>query len=175
MIALKKSILKTAINGKNKSIKEIIIKCINFSYSILVIFLENDKLAKENVKNVMDKVYKEISNLKSYKNFYSWFYSLIKKEIENYKINSYYNKSYSRNDFIEVYFKVNKIKYDKNLYNIFNEILNFQEQDKEIFILIEFEGLSCKQVSKLLNIPIEVVRYRLFYCKNILKNCYEKV
>lgn len=174
MILLKKSILKSAINGKNKSIKKIIKNYINFSYSISVFFLENDKLAKENIKNVMIKIYEDISKLDSYRDFYFWFYTLIKDGIKEYKRKNAYTKSYSKDDFIDLYFRINNIKYDQNAYNIFKQILNFEDEEKEIFILIEFEGLSCRQASKLLNIPLEIVRYKLYNSKNILKKCYER-
>ncbi|GIW22122.1 MAG: hypothetical protein KatS3mg068_1129 [Candidatus Sericytochromatia bacterium] len=174
MLLLEKKILKSAIQRKNKSIKKIIRKYINTAYCIFVMFLEDDKLARENLKYLMQKVYSDISNIDNYKSFYFWFYNLMKETIKQSKIKSNYINLYSKDNFIELYFKIHKIKYDDVLFNLFKEILNFSEEEKEIYILVEFEGLTCSQVSKLLNIPLEVVRYKLYSCKSILRKVYER-
>ncbi|MFN4152558.1 MAG: hypothetical protein ACK4IX_16575, partial [Candidatus Sericytochromatia bacterium] len=80
-----KKLVKLSIKGDKKSLEKLIEKYIDFCYSMSILFLEDDKLAKKALENTLIQVYNSIGDLYDPKGFRVWMYDILKTSISKLK------------------------------------------------------------------------------------------
>ena len=118
------------------------------------------------------RAYKNFKNFDRNKKFFTWYYKILKNLCLNFIRDSKkrpqvglfescdtIQDSKSPSDHIEKE-ELQKIVGD--------EIFKLKEDEREIIILKEFQNLSYKEISELMNIPLGTVMSRLFYARKKL-------
>jgi len=115
------------------------------------------------------RAYKSFSKFDRGKNFFTWYYKILKNLCLNF-IRDKKNRKEGR--FIEI--ETEKLETENLSEKIENaEIISIMEaaieelgyEERAVIILREFEGHSYKEISELLNIPIGSVMSKLFYAR----------
>lgn len=104
------------------------------------------------------------------KNFYTWYYKILKNLCLNFI------RDKKRKKEVSIIYAVNKkAENPENLFinneqsSALNSALNkLEPEEREIIILKEFENNSYKEISELLNIPQGTVMSRLYYSRKKL-------
>lgn len=167
-------LVKYAIKGDKRSLERLILKYINFCYSVSLIFLEEDKLAKKALEDALTTVYTTIEELYDPKGFKVWLYDILKKSIDNFRQKGKmvdtghgHLKNNDNIDYLTLY-KINseEVQEAKKLISM---IRNLPDEYKEIIVLVDFEGLSCTDTAILLGEDVMDIRKKLYIAKNNLK------
>ncbi len=128
------------------------------------------------------RAYKALKSFKPGKNFYTWFYQILR----NICINHYHRvrrrsvpigeieEKSGRTFIIPADTRPDEIFEQTEMRELVWKALNkLSEKDREIIILKEFNALSYKEISEILNIPIGSVMSRLFYSRKKLGELLE--
>ena len=117
------------------------------------------------------KAYKNFKSFDDTKKFFTWYYTILRNLCLNFIRDSklknrivFDDQIEWKNDTNHVY-DVEKEELKQKLWQAIQQ-LDFDE--KEIIILKEFEGLSYKEISETLEIPIGTVMSRLYYARKKL-------
>lgn len=170
-------LVKYAVKGDKRSLERLIVKNVNFCYSISIIFLEDNKLAKKAIEDTFSHVYSHIQDLYNPKGFKVWLYDILKQSIDKLRQKGkVINKgdivfdSTSSIDYLTLY-KINphEMKSSEKLLSMVRKLPDVQ---KEIIALVDFEGLSCTDASLLLDMDLAIVRTELYEAKNTLKQIF---
>lgn len=169
--------VKYAVKGDKRSLERLITRYIDFCYSIAMIFLEDDRLSKKALENTLEKVYNEIENLYDPKGFRVWIYDLLKKEIATLKqkgtvVETGQNIDSNFNGNKINYYTLNKIVPEdvEESEVLLTVIRNLSEDQKELIVLIDFEGMTLSDAAILTDTSLQEVRQLLFLAKkNIIK------
>src|SRR5437762_8113854 len=78
-------LVKHAIKGDRRALEKLIIKYINFCYSISITLLESDSSAKHVLENTLTYVYNNITELYDPRGFQVWLYDILKRSIGEYQ------------------------------------------------------------------------------------------
>lgn len=177
-----KYLVKQAIKGDKKALEALITKYINFCYSIAIILIEDDKLSKKVVEETLTQVYISIEQLYNPKGFKVWLYEILKKTIEKIRPKGKVIEQASMDFADKENAKINYLTVEKisetelaNAERLFNILRKLPEIQKEIVVLVDFEGLSCLQVSQMLDMEVNQVRQELYIAKNKLKEIYSPI
>ncbi len=118
------------------------------------------------------KAYNHFDKFDASKNFFTWYYKILK----NVCLNMIRNKKNKKEDSIfeerfinssaENEFEILEEK--ENIKLIEKTIYQLPEDEREILILREFNGMSYKEISEMLNIPSGTVMSKLFYARKKL-------
>jgi RNA polymerase sigma-70 factor (ECF subfamily) len=170
-----KSLVKHAIKGDMRALERLIIKYINFCYSISLTLLDNDKLAKDALEETLTYVYNNISELYDPRGFQVWLYDILKKSIEKCKqkgLDKTITKDPSKNNGSRTSSATTDLIQSNKLYiteKLLELMRKLPDEYREIVALIDFEGLSCNDVALLLGTDIMTVRTKLYKAKKFLK------
>lgn len=117
------------------------------------------------------RAYKHFNRFDSSKNFFTWFYKILRNLCLNFIRD---NKNRKEDAIFENTFDYNsntlqQTTEEKELIEILQtSISSLSADDREIIILKEFEGYSCKEISEMLNLPAGTVMSRLYYARKKL-------
>lgn len=175
-----KKLVKLSIKGDKKALEKLIEKYIDFCYSMAILFLEDDKLAKKALENTLIQVYNTIGDLYDPKGFRVWLYDILKNSISKLRSKGKVVEASSMDlneDELKSrinYLTLNEIENDSigNSEKLLRMLRKLPDDQKEIVALVDFEGLSCSDVSVLLDLEVDDVRQKLYSTKSKLKEIF---
>ena len=122
------------------------------------------------------RAYRAINNFDTNKNFYTWFYRILKNICINYATRKKTHKQISA----DTEDSPDLVSQNPNPEEVFEQseqarllwhaINHLKEKDREIIILKEFQEMSYEEIAETLNIPIGSVMSRLYYARKRLLN-----
>jgi len=135
-------------------------------------FVGSHDSAVELSQQAFIRAYRNYKAFDKSKRFFTWYYQILKNLCLNFIRDSKknVNESFLENGDL-VSFKNNPefLLEQKELQEkVQKSILNLSESDREIIILKEFQNISYKEISELLEIPIGTVMSKLFYARKRL-------
>lgn len=170
-----KKLVKLAIKGDHRALEILLTRYINFCFSIAVTLLEDQKLAEKAIETTFIQVEKSIGDLYDPKGFFVWLYEILKNNIVELKPKGKTVKSsyfdHNMNEFDVNYSTMYAIAdEDKPLLNkLINALRSFNDLEKEVFVMVDFEGISCREASVVLGIDELEVRTLLYRVKREMK------
>lgn len=174
-IRAERRLVKYAMKGDKRSLEMLITKYIDFCYSVAIIFLHDDKLAKIAVESTLEKVYSEMDSLYEAKGFKVWLYDILKAEITKVEpkrtlLNTGHELDKEFNSKVINYFTLNKIQPEEmeESENLLSLIRNLPKDEKELIVLIDYEGMTISDTAILTDTPINEVRQKLYRTKKAL-------
>lgn len=135
-------------------------------------FLGSHDLAMDASQEAFIKAYRNFHKFDNTKNFFTWYYKILKNHCLNLIRNK---KNKKEKSFIEIKNKVlssetplENIEMKEETKLLEDALGNLSFEKREIIILKEFEDKSYLEISELLDIPIGSVMSRLFYARKEL-------
>jgi RNA polymerase sigma-70 factor, ECF subfamily len=126
----------------------------------------NDKMITEDiVQNVFIKLYENMENIREKEFVVSWIYATARNEIFNFLRKKRRNIENDLKDENELYSEQNVVlEYENTELRkiIMNELDVMPPEQKEVYLLKEYSGLSYKEIAEIQNIDEELVKSRLF-------------
>lgn len=150
-----------------------------FNYTLKMV---NDRLTCEDIiQNVFLKLFENLKRIRNADSIQYWLFSTVRNEIY-----SYYRKKkvridqFSADDADEIDIESpDKIENDldnKELNEIIlNELNKMAIDQREVFLLKEYGGLSYKEIAEVMNIDEELVKSRLFKTRQKLIKRLSKI
>ena len=128
--------------------------------------LSGDKMAAEDiVQTVFLKFYENFDSLKNLESANFWIFKSARNEFYNYTKRSK-NKSSLKENLIENHkdeFELERFVELRELKNIIlNELNKMDDDQKEVYLLKEYGGLTYKEISEAMSIDIDLVKSRLY-------------
>lgn len=118
------------------------------------------------------RAYRNFDKFDENRKFFTWYYKILKNLCLNFLRDK---KKIIAGDFLEFSADENISSQPEKIFerkeiaaNIEESLSEISFEDREILILREFEGLSYKEISELLNVPEGSVMSRLFYARKKL-------
>lgn len=176
-IRAERRLVKYAVKGDKRSLETLITKYIDFCYSVAMIFLEDDKLSKKAVESTLEKVYNDIDKLYDIKGFRVWLYDILKGEISKIEpkgtiVDTGQNINYEGeyNSSVINYYTFNKIEPEEinESEQLLLLIRDLSKEEKELIVLVDYEGMTVSDAAILTDKPIEEVRNILYSAKKSL-------
>ncbi|MCZ7602268.1 MAG: sigma-70 family RNA polymerase sigma factor [Melioribacteraceae bacterium] len=139
-------------------------------YSALAIVANHDD-AMELSQQAFLRAYKSFSSYDPERNFFTWYYKILRnlclnfiRDNKNRKISSFIdNIEYESSESIQF-----EIERDEDARKIRTALNSLSDSDREIIILKEFENYSYKEIAEMLEIPIGSVMSKLHYARKKL-------
>ncbi|MEJ2052854.1 MAG: sigma-70 family RNA polymerase sigma factor [Calditrichaceae bacterium] len=164
--------------GNKKAYRFIVERYKTRAYYAALMFTKNREDALDLSQEAFYRAYKAIKRFDTSRNFYTWFYKILKNICLNF-IQFKKVRANSSQEFDETTMQPDGIIsdrpdeiFEKNEQNeqIRRAIESLNDNDREIIILKEFDDMSYQEIADALNIPIGSVMSRLFYArKKLLK------
>jgi RNA polymerase sigma-70 factor (ECF subfamily) len=135
-------------------------------------FVSSHDAALDLSQEAFIRAYKSFSKFDRKKNFFTWYYKILKNLCLNFIRDK---KKRKESHFIEI--ETEKLESENLSEKIENaELISTMEgvieeldfEEREVITLREFEGHSYKEISEMLNIPIGTVMSKLFYVRKKL-------
>ena len=166
------SLVAAAINGDEEAFSKLIISIEEDLYKIARTRFECEDDINEAVQQTIIQTFKSIKNLKEPRYFKTWIIKILIN-----KCNKIYMMS-QKNSFIEYDENVINVEFDdeeKIVSNMdfYNIIKNLNYKERITFTLYYVEGLTTKEISKILKEPESTVRNRKARAVGKLKNIFE--
>jgi RNA polymerase sigma-70 factor, ECF subfamily len=129
----------------------------------------SDRMTAEDlVQNIFLKLHENISSIKFQESIKYWLFRTARNEIYGwYRKQKSYRKVFDPADLEEI--EVNsgvdlgaEIEIKEFSFYLTNELSNLPEEQKEIFILKEYGGLSYNEIAEIMSITEDLVKSRLF-------------
>lgn len=147
-------------------------------YTALGILGSHDE-AMEASQEAFLRVYKNFSKFEKDKNFFTWYYKILRnvclnmiRDRKNKKEESIFQPAFetlTSGDEAEVFEHNEEIKMvEQSLFELDNE-------EREILILREFDDMSYKEIAEILGIPEGTVMSRLYYARKHLNSKLKKI
>lgn len=172
-----KRLVKLSIKGDKRALEALLINHLNFCFSIAVTLLEDQKIAENCIENTFKEVTENIKDLYNPEGFLVWLYEILIRNIELVKTKGKAVKSsfFDEKTDYEINYST-LIAFDdeekKSLGRFLEKIRSFEQQEKAIFAMVDFEGLSASEVSVILGIDEMEVRRMLYRVKRELKQLF---
>jgi len=133
--------------------------------------LDEKYMAEDITQNVFLKLYENLKNINKAQSVVSWLYTTARNEVYGYlrrkkiKSEDYIDEDiqYSSNDNLNIELENIEIRSI-----IENEIVNMEEETKEIFILRHYSELSYGEIGNILGLNESLVKGRLFRARQKL-------
>lgn len=174
-IRAERTLVKYAVKGDKRSLEKLITRYIDFCYSVAMIFLEDDKLSKRALEATLEKAYNDIENLYDSKGFRVWLYDILKNEITKLRsvgtvVDTGQNIDMEFNGNKINYYTLNKINPEdvEESETLLNLIRKLPDLQKELIVLIDYEGMTCSDAAILTDKPLDEVRRELYLAKKSL-------
>lgn len=166
------SLVAATINGDEEAFSELIISIEEDLYKIARTRFECEDDINEAVQQTIIQTFKSIKKLKEPRYFKTWIIKILIN-----KCNKIYMMS-QKNSFIEYDENVINVEFDdeeKIVSNMdfYNIIKNLNYKERITFTLYYVEGLTTKEISKILKEPESTVRNRKARAVGKLKNIFE--
>ena len=165
-------------NPQKMEFERLVKKYMKRAYYTALGFLGSHDLAMDASQEAFIKAYRNFKKFDKNKNFFAWYYKILK----NHCLNTIRNKKNKREEsYIEI--KNESDEADNPLQNIEKKESTKQLEDalkklsfekREIIILKEFEDKTYNEISELLDIPVGSVMSRLFYARKELSKILHK-
>jgi RNA polymerase sigma-70 factor (ECF subfamily) len=162
----------TSASADRKSEFELLVKKhMKRAYYSALGLLGNHDDAMELSQEAFIRAYSHFYKFDPTKKFFTWYYKILKNLCLN-RIRDNKNRkeitlleeiSESNNENVEESIEKKELKI-----TVENALMELKESDREILILKEFENLSYKEISELMEIPIGSVMSKLFYARKKL-------
>lgn len=141
--------------------------------------LSGDKMTAEDiVQTVFLKFYENFEKLKKLESVNFWIFKSARNEFYNY-YNRNKNKSNLEENLIENHkddFELERFVELREMKKmIFNELDKMEYEQKEVYLLKEYGGLSYKEISETMNIDIDLVKSRLYKVRQKLIGKISKI
>ena len=170
--------------GKSKSYRVLVDKYKVRAYHAALIFTGNKEDALDLSQEAFFRAYRSIKTFERGKKFYTWLYQILKNlcinhiqrkkkkspvisDVEEYAGPDLYFSTESRPDEIFEEHEMRDV--------LWSALNNMKKDEREIIILKEFNELSYKEISEVLEIPIGSVMSRLFYARQKLGKLMEEM
>lgn len=130
--------------------------------------INNNSDAEDILQEVLLKIYNSIDDLRDYRKINAWVYKISKNTIIDYYRNK--NKELAQLDenIFEEY--VGDDSYNNEISKCLNTMIDYlPEKYKEVIKLIEYNGLTQKEVSQYLGISVSAVKSRVHRARGMLK------
>ena len=170
--------------GKKESYRFLVEKYKTRAYYAALIYTGNREEALDLSQEAFFRAYRAIKSFQLGKNFYTWFYQILK----NLCINHYNRKKKRTIVFSDAEEQKGAELYlspAENPEQIFEKhemreivwkaLNNLKKEDREIIILKEFNELSYMEIAEVVGIPIGSVMSRLFYARQKLGKLLEEM
>jgi RNA polymerase sigma-70 factor (ECF subfamily) len=175
-------VIRDCLKGRKDRYRVLVEKYKVRAFHAALLFTGNREDALDLSQEAFYRAYKALRSFKSGRNFYTWFYQILR----NLCINHYHRvrkrsipigdlEERSGHEFIlpaesrpDEIFEQTEMR--EVVWNALNQL---SEKDREILILKEFNDFSYKEISEVLNIPIGSVMSRLFYARKKLGTLLE--
>jgi len=164
--------------GNKESYRYIVDKYKTRAYYAALLYTKNRDDALDLSQDAFYRAFRAIKSFDTSKNFYTWFYKILKNVCLNFiQFKKVRAKSSDELDETRLNPSSSSIErpdeiFEKNERSqiIWEAIETLNENDKEIITMKEFNEMSYQEISEILNIPIGSVMSRLFYArKKLLK------
>ena len=150
-------------------------------YNYVLKMVENKMVCDDLVQNIFLKLFENLKSIKNRESIKFWIYTTSRNEVYAYfrkkKIDTMKFTSEDTSDVekissenIEYQFELKEMK---NL--ILNELEKMSIEQKEIFLLKEYGGLSYKEISAISNIDENLVKSRLYKTRQKLIDRLSKI
>lgn len=136
-------------------------------YIIAKAILNNEADTEDAVSNAILKGYENIHQLRNIKKFKPWMMTITRNEALKIKKK---RLELPGNDMVEAMLNPIQDEYDE-MWDILQEI---KEEYRLVIVLFYYDGLSLKDISNVLNIPLGTVKSRLSRGKEMIKEALEK-
>lgn len=163
-------------SGDKEMYRLIVDKYKSRAYYAALMYTHNRDDALDLSQEAFYRAYKALNTFDTSKNFYTWFYKILKNICINFINRRKVRNQISTSDEN----RPDLVSADKNPEQIFEQneqtqilwqaINQLTEKDREIIILKEFQEMPYQEIAETLNIPIGSVMSRLYYArKRLLK------
>jgi RNA polymerase sigma-70 factor (ECF subfamily) len=170
--------------GRTESYRLLVEKYKDKAYYAALLYTGNREDALDLSQEAFYRAFRSIKSFKIDKNFYTWFYQILKNICINH-----FNRIRKRNiTFSEIEEKSGTIPYMSTYANpeeifedhemrtlLWNALNGLKPEDREIIILKEYNDLSYKEIAEVLKIPIGSVMSRLYYARKKLVKRLEEI
>lgn len=129
--------------------------------------LKNETDAEDAVSNAILKAYENIGQLRAFQKFKPWILTITKNEALKIKRKQMILPG---NEAVEALIEPVQQQYDE-LWDILQEM---KEEYRLVLVLFYYEGLSIRNISEVLGIPVGTVKSRLSRAKSELKDALER-
>jgi RNA polymerase sigma-70 factor (ECF subfamily) len=170
--------------GKSESYQYIVDKYKTRAYHAALLYTGNSDDALDLSQEAFCKAYQAIKSFDLGRNFYTWFYQILK----NICINYYRRKkqrtvSFSQTEAatgIPVEIPISETPEEIFERNEMRDLLwkalgKLKDTDREIILLKEFQELSYKDIADAMQLPMGSVMSRLFYARQRLSKILERM
>lgn len=137
----------------------------------------NSDLSEDLVQNIFIKLYENLDNIKNKNSILFWLFKTTRNEVYTHFRNSSRKPEFHVKDINEIELQTAmdiesefELKEMKEL--LLNELDKLPLDQKEIFIMREYSGLSYKEISSLLEIDINLVKSRLYKTRQKLMKIF---
>jgi RNA polymerase sigma-70 factor (ECF subfamily) len=164
--------------GNKKAYRFIVEKYKTRAYYAALMYTKNREDALDLSQEAFFRAYKAIKRFDTTRNFYTWFYKILKNICLNF-IQFKKVRAKSSDEFDETTMRPadSAITRPDEIFErseqseyIWRAIDSLNDNDRDIIILKEFDEMSYQEIADTLNIPIGSVMSRLFYArKKLLK------
>jgi RNA polymerase sigma factor (sigma-70 family) len=168
-------IIESIRNGNHSDYSLLIDKYKNRAFSMLVRMLKNEMDAEEVLQDSFLKAFNGLMNFKNEAKFSTWFYRIVYNTALTRlsgKLRKMENETSSIDDNLELqsdYDHNNTEKADLN--NFINEtIKQLPPKYASVINLFYIEGISCEEISDIMNITVANVKVILHRSRNALKD-----
>ena len=180
-----KSLIKNLKAKNEEAFKILVEKYKDLVYSTIIPIIQNIDDADDLTQEVFIQIYKSIKNFKEKSSLSTWIYKIsISKAYEHLR----YKKRKKRFSILVNIFREDdslidipdfhhpgiQLEQKENAKILFDAIEKLPDNQKNIYILKNIQGLSYKKISDIMEKSVASVESILFRAKNNLKNILEK-
>lgn len=170
--------------GRTESYRILVDKYKVKAYYAALLYTGNREDALDLSQEAFYRAFRAIKSFKVGKNFYTWFYQILKNICINHfnrikRRTVTFSDSLDRNEgftYRSSYANPDEIFEDHEMKELLWNALNkLKPEDREIIILKEFNEFSYKEIAEILKIPIGSVMSRLYYARKKLAKRLEDI
>jgi RNA polymerase sigma-70 factor (ECF subfamily) len=171
-------------DGKAESYKFIVEKYKVRAYHAALLYTGNSDDALDLSQEAFCKSYQAIKSFDLEKNFYTWFYQILKNLCINYyrrkkrRMVSFSESEETTGVAVEIPVSENPEEiFEKNEMRdlLWAAMKKLKDNDREIILLKEFQDFSYNEIADTMNIPLGSVMSRLFYARKRLSKILESM
>lgn len=158
-------LIRMFLEGDINSFNFLVIRWENRIFSLLYRFTGSKEDAEDLTQETFMKVFNSLKTLKDKNKFSSWITSVALNTARTHR-----NQRKFRHEELNK-FDFYKDSNQSDVKEVFeNAFKHLPEEQREVILLKEYQGLSFKEISEILNIPEGTAKSRMFYGLKNLKN-----
>ncbi len=161
-----REIIEKLKKGNKRAFEPLVKFYMKRAYNIALGFVHNEQDALDISQEAFIRAFKSIKKFDDSKDFFPWFYQIIRRLCFDYTKKKK-RENISSNNFFRIVYNPNG---NDKFKDILSEALHkLAPEEKEIIILRYIEGLSYEELAETLNKPLGTIMSSLFYIKKKLK------